>query len=134
MSAIENSDNVRDKPMASLPPIIKVSEEAACKIADYISNWNSNKSADSLEAIGIRVGIVKRGCAGLEYKFEFATQVEPGDKVIEERGVRILVNRRDEFYLIGTVLEYTESDEQSGFNFRNPNEKGRCGCGESFYA
>ncbi|MBS0236312.1 MAG: iron-sulfur cluster assembly accessory protein [Proteobacteria bacterium] len=120
--------------VAPRPPIISITEEAAKKAAHLVATRNASRTGDELEAIGIRVGVAKRGCAGLEYVFEFATHADPSDNVVEGQGVKILVNRRDEFYLIGTVLEYAESDEQSGFAFRNPNEKGKCGCGESFYA
>ena len=72
------------------------------------------------------------GCSGMAYKLEFADQVEPDDKVWESFGVKVLVDEKSLPYLDGTELDYTREGLQEGFKFHNPNEKSRCGCGESF--
>ena len=70
--------------------------------------------------------------SGMAYKLEFADQVEPDDKVWESFGVKVLVDEKSLPYLDGTELDYTREGLQEGFKFHNPNEKSRCGCGESF--
>ncbi|MCC8427886.1 iron-sulfur cluster assembly accessory protein [Reyranella aquatilis] len=82
---------------------------------------------------GIRIGVRTKGCSGLSYTLEFADKQEPMDEVIESGGVRLLVDPKASLFLIGTEMDYEEEKLKSGFVFRNPNEKGRCGCGESFH-
>ena len=81
---------------------------------------------------GLRLGVKTSGCSGMAYKLEFADQVEPDDKVWESFGVKVLVDEKSLPYLDGTELDYTREGLQEGFKFHNPNEKSRCGCGESF--
>ena len=82
--------------------------------------------------VGLRLGVKTSGCSGMAYKLEFADQVEPDDKVWESFGVKVLVDEKSLPYLDGTELDYTREGLQEGFKFHNPNEKSRCGCGESF--
>ena len=82
---------------------------------------------------GIRIGVRSKGCSGLSYTLEFADKQEPMDEVIETQGVKLLVDPKASLFLIGTEMDYEEEKLKSGFVFRNPNEKGRCGCGESFH-
>jgi len=82
---------------------------------------------------GIRIGVRTKGCSGLSYTLEFADKQEPMDEVIEAHGVKLLVDPKASLFLIGTEMDYEEEKLKSGFVFRNPNEKGRCGCGESFH-
>lgn len=82
---------------------------------------------------GIRIGVRTKGCSGLSYTLEFADKQEPIDEVIEAHGVKLLVDPKASLFLIGTEMDYEEEKLKSGFVFRNPNEKGRCGCGESFH-
>jgi iron-sulfur cluster assembly protein len=70
----------------------------------------------------------------MSYTLEFADERHPLDEVIEARGVTVLVDPKATLFLLGTEMDYVESPLESGFVFRNPNEKGRCGCGESFHA
>ena len=81
---------------------------------------------------GLRLGVKTSGCSGMAYKLEFADQVAPDDKVWESFGVKVLVDEKSLPYLDGTELDYTREGLQEGFKFHNPNEKSRCGCGESF--
>lgn len=82
---------------------------------------------------GIRIGVRTKGCSGLSYTLEFADKQEPMDEVIEAEGIKLLVDPKASLFLIGTEMDYEEEKLKSGFVFRNPNEKGRCGCGESFH-
>jgi len=82
---------------------------------------------------GIRIGVRTKGCSGLSYTLEFADKQEPMDEVIEAEGIKLMVDPKASLFLIGTQMDYEEEKLKSGFVFRNPNEKGRCGCGESFH-
>ena len=84
-------------------------------------------------AAGIRVGVRTKGCSGLSYTLEFADERSPGDESVEQDGVTLLIDPKATLFVIGTEMDYVEEKLQSGFVFRNPNEKGRCGCGESFH-
>jgi len=84
-------------------------------------------------ANGLRIGVRTGGCSGMAYSMDFADDKEPLDEVVEEKGVTLFVDSKALMFLIGTEMDYVEDKLQSGFVFNNPNEKGRCGCGESFH-
>ncbi len=84
-------------------------------------------------SVGVRVGVKKGGCSGLSYVIEYADDVGKFDEVVEEKGVRVLIDPKAMIYLVGTTMDFIEEKMKSGFVFVNPNEKGRCGCGESFH-
>ena len=84
------------------------------------------------KGIGMRIGVRTSGCSGFAYLLEFADQLFPGDLEIEERGVTIIINKKDLVYLQGMEIDYTKKGLNEGFEFSNPNERARCGCGESF--
>lgn len=90
-------------------------------------------STRSEPANGLRIGIRTGGCSGMAYDMTFAQDKEPLDEVVEEKGVKLFVDSKALMFLIGTEMDYVEDKLQSGFVFNNPNEKGRCGCGESFH-
>jgi iron-sulfur cluster assembly protein len=82
---------------------------------------------------GVRIGVRTKGCSGLSYTLEFADERQPRDEVVESNGVTLLVDPKASLFLIGTEMDFAEEKLKTGFVFRNPNEKGRCGCGESFH-
>ena len=83
---------------------------------------------------GIRVGIDTKGCSGFSYKVEYADEPGKFEDVVEQNGVKFFIDPMAVMYLLGSELDYQESKMESGFVFTNPNETGRCGCGESFSA
>ena len=109
-----------------MPNAIQISDNAAERIQALLASRGK-------PAYGIRVGIRSRGCSGLSYTIEYADDAQKFEEVVEEKGVRVLIDPKAVMFLIGTEMDYVEEKLKSGFVFNNPNEKGRCGCGESFH-
>ncbi|TDU43355.1 iron-sulfur cluster assembly protein [Gelidibacter sediminis] len=107
--------------------MIKVSESAKKKVIELMTEDGFNSSTDF-----IRVGVKSGGCSGLSYDLKFDKSQEHEDKVFEDNGVRIIVDKKSFLYLIGTTLEYSGGLNGAGFVFNNPNANRTCGCGESF--
>lgn len=84
------------------------------------------------KGVGVRLGVKTTGCSGMAYTIEFADDVEETDEVFEDKGVKVIVNPKSLVYLQGTELDFAKEGLNEGFKFNNPNEKDRCGCGESF--
>ena len=82
---------------------------------------------------GIKVGINTKGCSGLSYTLEYVDQIDIKDEVFQFDDIKIFIDPKSSLFLIGTEVDYVEGELESGFRFVNPNEKGRCGCGESFH-
>lgn len=82
-------------------------------------------------AFGLRLGVKKGGCAGMEYTLEFAADPGPQDEIVEQDGARVMIAPMAQMFLFGTVIDYETSLLESGFRFRNPNVVETCGCGES---
>ena len=80
---------------------------------------------------GLRIGVKKGGCAGMEYTMDFADEVEAMDEVVEQDGARVMIAPMAQMFLFGTEIDYETSLLESGFKFRNPNVEDACGCGES---
>jgi len=89
--------------------------------------------ANTKESIlGVRIGVASGGCAGMSYVMEYAKNPNPNDEIIEDKGVKILIDPKAIMYLLGTEMDYKKGELSSTFVFKNPNETERCGCGESF--
>ena len=80
----------------------------------------------------IRVGVKGGGCSGLSYVLDFDSEIKPGDQEFEDRGVKIVCDKKSLLYLLGTELDHSDGLNGKGFEFRNPNAQRVCGCGESF--
>ena len=106
--------------------MITVTENAKNHAIDLIKS--ENRPVDTF----IRVGVDGGGCSGLSYKLEFDNQLKEGDQMFEDKGIKIVVDRKSFLYLVGTELEYTGGLNGKGFVFNNPNASRTCGCGESF--
>ncbi len=83
-------------------------------------------------ATGIRVGVRNAGCSGFTYTIDFANDVGPGEEVIEADGIKVVIDPKAVMYLVGTEMDFVEDKLGASFTFKNPNEAGRCGCGELF--
>lgn len=106
--------------------IISISDRAAEQIQHLLSQREA-------APYGIRVGVKSGGCSGLSYTIEYANEKRNFEEVIEQKGVRVIIDPKAIMYLIGSEMDYFEDKFKSGFAFVNPNEKGRCGCGKSFH-
>jgi iron-sulfur cluster assembly protein len=80
---------------------------------------------------GLRIGVKKGGCAGMEYTMEYADSIDPHDEVVEQDGARVMIAPMAQMFLFGTRIDYEVSLLESGFRFNNPNVEDACGCGES---
>ena len=108
-----------------MSPIIKLSENAASRIKEIMSDVETN-------SIGVRVAVKSGGCAGMSYVMEYSKKINPNDEIIEDKGVKVFVDSAAVMYLLGTEMDYKKEELSSNFVFNNPNETERCGCGESF--
>jgi iron-sulfur cluster assembly protein len=81
----------------------------------------------------LRIGVKTKGCSGLSYDLSWTEEAAPTDERVTDKGVTVLIDRKASLFLIGTVMDYEQKAFTTGFTFSNPNEKGRCGCGESFH-
>ena len=114
------------RPRRPRPQVMTVTPSAAAQVKALIEKRDK-------PTVGIRIGVRTKGCSGMSYTLEYADKQEPMDEVVETEGVKLLIDPKASLFLIGTVMDYEEEKLKSGFVFRNPNEKGRCGCGESFH-
>ena len=113
------------KPRRALPPLMSVSEAAAERLRALYAKGDGGKL--------LRVAVSTKGCSGMSYVIDWVDAAGPGDEVVTDKGVTVLVDRKATLFLIGTVMDYERKAMAAGFTFTNPNEKGRCGCGESFH-
>ena len=107
-------------------PILSVTEAAMTRIHELLDKRGK-------PSLGIKIGVRTRGCSGLSYTVEYADEISKFDELVEKDGIKILIDPKAVMFLLGTEMDFVEEKFKSGFTFRNPNEKGRCGCGESFH-
>lgn len=107
--------------------MIKVSDTAKTKVLSLFS-----EEGFSPDTAYVRVGVKSGGCSGLSYELTFDENARENDKIFEDNGVRICVDKKSFLYLVGTTLEYSGGLNGKGFVFNNPNAQRTCGCGESF--
>jgi iron-sulfur cluster assembly protein len=105
--------------------VITLSDKAVNRIKEIMSQAQNS-------TIGVRVGVKSGGCAGMSYVMEYAEKINPNEEVIEDKGVKVLIDPKAIIYLLGTEMDYKIEKFSSQFIFKNPNETERCGCGESF--
>jgi len=107
-----------------LPPLMSLSDAAAVRLRRLYAGGEGKL---------LRISVNTKGCSGLAYDMSWVEGPGPGDEVVRDRDLTVLVDRKASLFLIGTTMDYEEKALSSGFTFTNPNEKGRCGCGESFH-
>jgi iron-sulfur cluster assembly protein len=106
------------------PQVMRLSDAAARRIQDVIGKAGR-------PIAGVRVGVKNAGCAGMSYTLEYADTVNPLDEVVEDKGVRLLIDPKAVLFLLGTEMDFKVDKLSSGFVFNNPNQTSACGCGES---
>ncbi|MDA1091048.1 MAG: iron-sulfur cluster assembly accessory protein [Proteobacteria bacterium] len=105
--------------------MITLTDAAADRVKALIQN-----SAEPV--LALRVGVSTKGCSGMSYVFEYAKEKQPYEEEIDTKGAKVFIDPMATMYLVGAEMDYVEDKIKSGFVFSNPNEKSRCGCGESF--
>jgi len=106
------------------PQVMRLTDAAAERIRHVMANA-------SKPIAGLRVGVKNGGCAGMSYTMEYADTVRPADEVVEDKGVRVLVDPKAVLFLLGTEMDYRVEKLSAQFVFNNPNQTSACGCGES---
>lgn len=107
------------------PTMITLTAAAADHVRDLMSKSDQ-------PVAGLRVSVSTKGCSGLAYVFEYAEEKRPFEEEVDQEGARIFIDPMATMFLVGAEMDYEEGALRSGFTFNNPNEKSRCGCGESF--
>ncbi len=108
----------------ALPPLMTLSDAAAARLRALYEHGEGRL---------LRISVNTKGCSGLAYEMSWVPEPGAGDEIVRDHGLTVLVDRKASLFLIGTVMDYEQKTMSSGFTFTNPNEKGRCGCGESFH-
>ena len=110
--------------MASKFKVISLTDAAAARVQEIMSNSQTPLA-------GLRIGVKNGGCAGMSYTMDWAETQGPHDDVVEEKGVKLLIDPKAVLFLFGTQMDFQESKLSNGFVFNNPNQTAACGCGES---
>src|SRR5215212_3340987 len=113
------------RPKRALPPLMQLTDAAAERLRALYAAGGDGKL--------LRIGVSTKGCSGMSYDLSWADAPAPTDERVTDKGVTVLVDRKASLFLIGTTMDYEQKTLSAGFTFTNPNEKGRCGCGESFH-
>lgn len=109
----------------ALPPLMTLTDAAAERLRALYAKGETGKL--------LRIAVKTKGCSGMSYDMSWIADPTPSDEVVKDKGLTVLVDRKASLFLIGTVMDYEVKNLTAGFTFTNPNEKGRCGCGESFH-
>lgn len=105
------------------PKVMTLTDAAAKRVAEIMSR--------KPDVVALKLGVTKGGCAGMEYTMDWATEIGRLDEVVEEKGVKLLIDPMAIMYLLGAEMDYQQDKLSSGFIFKNPNQESACGCGES---
>ena len=125
MSVTQTSPQPGTKPRRALPPLMRLTDAAAARLSGLYEKGQ--------QGMLLRISVNTKGCSGLSYVMDWVPEAGPGDEVVTDKGLTVLVDRKASLFLIGSEMDYRTDVLTSGFTFTNPNEKGRCGCGESFH-
>ncbi len=125
MSTTRNETAATSPKRRALPPLMALSERAADRLRTLYDTAHAGQT--------LRISVGTKGCSGLSYDMNWVEAAGPTDEVVTDHGLTVLVDRKASLFLIGTTMDYEVKDLSAGFVFINPNEKGRCGCGESFH-
>jgi iron-sulfur cluster assembly protein len=120
------STTTAPKKTRALPPLMSLTDAAADRLRQMYEKGGKH-------GMQLRIGVKTKGCSGLSYDLSWVEAPAPTDEVVTDKGVTLLVDRKASLFLIGTVMDYEVKHLAAGFVFTNPNERGRCGCGESFH-
>ena len=115
---------IQPRPRRPRPQVVTLSDAAATRVREIMDRSEKPYA-------GLRVGVKNGGCAGSEYVLEYAEAAGPLDEIVEDKGVKILIEPKAVLFLIGTQIDYETTKLASKFVFRNPNQTDACGCGES---
>lgn len=124
-TTISATPSAASRPKRALPPLMQLTDKAAERLAALYAAADAGKL--------LRIGVKTKGCSGMSYDLSWTDAPAPTDERVTDKGVTVLVDRKASLFLIGTVMDYETKAMSAGFTFTNPNEKGRCGCGESFH-
>lgn len=108
-----------------LPPLMTLTDAAAARLRTLYEGGEKGKT--------LRISVGTKGCSGMSYEMSWVEAPVATDEIVKSQDLTVLVDRKATLFLIGTVMDYRQDKLTSGFTFENPNEKGRCGCGESFH-
>ena len=106
------------------PQVMRLSEAAAARIKELMAK-------SERPVAGLRVGVKNGGCAGMEYTMEYVDQIGPADEVVDEKGVKLIIDPKAVLFLLGTEMDWKVGKLSAQFVFNNPNQTSACGCGES---
>jgi iron-sulfur cluster assembly protein len=109
----------------ALPPLMRLTDAAAARLEKMYAGGQSGML--------LRISVNTKGCSGMAYDMSWVDAAGPTDEVVRDKDQTVLVDRKASLFLIGTEMDYKVETLTAGFTFTNPNEKGRCGCGESFH-
>jgi iron-sulfur cluster assembly protein len=125
-SAVSVATGAPPKPARrALPPLMQLSDAAAERLASLYAGGQAGML--------LRISVNTKGCSGMAYEMSWVEAAGPTDERVTDKGQTVLVDRKASLFLIGTTMDYRKEKLSAGFTFTNPNEKGRCGCGESFH-